>query len=142
MRFTSMPVRLFGGASVALLVTLLPQAGIAQAASAAAMPASCTGTATAVACAQQEPGFGRVAVSLTGPSGTRSLFGVCPASEPQTTALSRFTVESYDNRSQCKIVLIDSHRMRHPVPFGRGVFPGGLVIVQVIIHPVDFSGRS
>jgi hypothetical protein len=144
MRLSSMLARLFLGASVALLVTLLPQAGIAQAASATLVPASCKGTATAAACgAHREPGFGRFNVSLTGPSGTRALFGVCPASKPQTIGLRPpFTVESYDNRSQCQVVLVDSHGMRHPVPFGRGVFPGGLVIVQVVIYPVDFSGRS
>jgi hypothetical protein len=143
MRFTSMLARLFAGASVAFLAILLPQAGIAQAASAAPMPASCNGTVTAVACAHREPGFGRFDVSLTGTSRTRSLFGVCPASTPQTIDLRPpFTVDSYDNRSQCRIVLVDSHGVRHPVPSGRGVFPGGLVTVQVVIYPVDFSGRK
>ena len=138
-----MLARLFAGASVALLITLLPQVGIAQAASAPPMPASCNGTAAAVACAHREPGFGRFDISLTGPSGTRALFGVCPASRPQTVDLRPpFTVESYDNRSQCQIVLVDSHGTRHPVPFGRGVFPGGLVTVQVVIYPADFPDRS
>ena len=141
MRFTSMAVRLFAGASVALLVTLLPQAGIAQAASAAPMPASCNGTVTAAACAHRQPGAGRFDVSLTGPSGTRALFGVCPASRPQTIDLRPpFTVESYNNRSQCQITLIDSQGMSHPLSFGRGGFPGGLVIAQVVIDPVGFSG--
>jgi hypothetical protein len=140
MRFASMLARLFVGASVALL-TVLPQAGIAQAASAAPVPASCNGTATAVSCAHREPGSGRFDVSLTGPSGTRKLFGVCPASRPQTIDLRPpFTVMSYDNQSQCQIALVDSQGMRHPLSFGRGGSPGNLVIVQVVIDPVGFSG--
>jgi hypothetical protein len=143
MCFVSTLTWLFVRAGVALLITLLPQAGIAQAVPVALMPASCNGTATAMDCARREPGFGKFDVSLTGPSGTRALFGVCPASRPQTIDLRPpATVESYDNRSQCQITLVDSYGMRHPVPFGRGVFRPGLVIVQVVIYPLDFPGRS
>lgn len=141
MRSTRVLAQLFVGASVVLLITLLPRAGIAQAASAAAMPASCNGTATAVVCAHREPGSGRFDVSLTGPSGTRRLFGVCPPSRPQTIALRPpFTLVSYDNQSQCQITLVDSQGMRHRLSPGRGVFSGGRVIVQVVIDPVGFSG--
>lgn len=138
MRFAPIFTRLFTGASVALLVALLPQAGIAQAASTPSIPTSCDGTATTVACAHREPGSGRFDVSLTGPSGTRKLFGVCPASSPQTIDLKpSFTVMSYNNRSQCQIALVDRHGMRHPVPFGSGVFNEGLVAVQVVIYPAS-----
>lgn len=133
--------RLFIGAGAAVLATFLPQAGIAQATPVGLMPASCNGTATVVACAHREPGSGRFDVSLTGPSGTRALFGVCPASTSQTIDLRPLTVESYNNRSQCQITLVDSYGMHHPVPFGRGVFRPGLVTVQVVIYPVDLPGR-
>lgn len=141
MRFSPMLARLFAGASVALPVILLPQAGIVQVTSAAAMPASCNTTATAVACAHRKRGLNRFDVSLTGPSGTRALFGTCPAPRPQTIDLMPpFTVGSYDNRSQCQIELVDSQGMSHPLQFGMGKLPSGLVAVQVIIDPVGFSG--
>lgn len=137
MRFSPMLVQLSTGANIALLVIILAQAGTAQA-SGRPMPAFCDGTATAVACAHREPGLGRFDVSLTGPSGTKALFGVCPASTPQTIDLRPpFTVESHDNRSRCQIALVDSHGMRHRVPFSTGVFHPGLITVQIIIYPVD-----
>lgn len=142
MRVATILARLFVGACVALLIALLPQGEIAQAASAPLMPASCNGTATGGACAHREPGLSRFAFSLRGTSGTISLFGVCPVSRPQTIGLSPFTVVSYNNQAQCQITLVDNHGIHHPIQFGRGVFPGGLVVVRVIIYPVGFSGQS
>jgi hypothetical protein len=142
MRLAPMLARLFAGASVALLATILPQAGIAEAASIPSMSTSCNSAGTASPCAQQDPGSGRFDVSLTGPSGTRKLFGVCPASSPQTIDLQPpFTVASYDNRSQCQIALVDNQGTHHPVPFGNGAFHPGLVATQAVIYPVNFAGR-
>lgn len=134
--------RLFARASVAVLTTFLPQAGIAQAASTSPPLLSCSGTAVAGACAHQQPSSGRVDVVLMGPAGTRAVSGVCPVSKPQSLPVRPpVTVVSYVNRSQCSITVVDDQGKRHTLLVGKGEFPGGLVIVEIIIDPVDFSGR-
>jgi hypothetical protein len=125
---------MFAGASVALMASLLSGAAIAHATPASA---ACGATATITACAQPEPGSGKVDLTLSGPSGTRKLLGTCPAQKPQTVVIMPpFTATSYNNLSQCRIALVDNGGMSHPIPADSGKLPNELVVTRVVIEPI------
>lgn len=116
------------------MASLLSGSAIAHATPASA---SCGAAATITACAQPEPGSGKVDLTLSGPSGTRKLLGTCPAQKPQTIVITPpFTATSYNNLSQCQITLIDNGGMSHPIPADSGKFSNELVVTRVVIEPI------